>query len=778
MSKADRAFSIRNRSLLAIVAYGALGALGAAAQESATSESTVTDGEAVDRRLDQVVVTATRRETTLQDTPLSITAIQTDDLYRQGIENFDDFARQIPGVVLTGDRNFAKFNIRGIETSATTSGIGNQRSVTVYFDEVPLSSSSVVTPDLRLYDVERVEILRGPQGTSFGSGSLSGAVRVLPKKASTEGYEASLRADVAQTDGGGVRQRYNGMVNMPITDDLAVRAVGYFVKDEGYVDTLAASPFVPIGDAPASQEWGGRVSLAWTPTDRLSTTFTYMRDDIEGPGGATQQLALGKNKRATIVQDLPVIKSDIYNLVIDYDFDGATLVSSTTYAETSTDWTVDLDAIFGGLIPFGYGEAQDHEVSVQEIRLVSDGDKKLDWLVGAYYFNRSSDVAGASYIPAQFVQAVGIDASNIPLIHSPGVNVDGNIRAFQNTERALFGELSYDLTETLSATFGIRYTEFESEDGISDQGFVTDVLPLIFGGAGGTASAFPDQPIAISTGSRNATTTRFVLNWQPNDDQTFYVSASEGFRRPHPNYVALTPNTVDPTDPTLIPELAESDSLWNYEVGAKTSWFDGRFRANVAAYFIDWSDIQLTATRASDAVPYATNGGDVESMGLEAELLFYPTDGLELGSNFTFANAEVVSISEEDSIASGLIKGAPLVMPEVQISGFAQKTWQLGNDRSVFARLDAQYVGSSPNAPPNLPGVIPRTANPNFAETDAYTNVNLQLGWQTDNLSIILYGENILNNDDFTFINPDLFSSSRFLTLRPRTVGVRLGWEY
>lgn len=778
MKMAKTRSGVANKLLIAMAMSGTIGGQWALSQETTLSRSDTDESDLIDRRLDEVVVTATRRETTLQDTPLSITALQTDDLVRQGIENFDDFARQVPGVVLTGDRNFGKFNIRGIETSATTSGIGNQRSVTVYFDDVPMSSSSVVTPDLRLYDVDRVEILRGPQGTSFGSGSLSGAVRVIPNKASTENFDASLRVDAALTEGGGLRQRYNGMINLPLSDVFAVRAVGYLVEDEGYVETLSSFALVPVGDASGSQEWGGRISARWTPTDALSATLVYMHDDIEGPAASTQQLSLGRNKRGTIIDELPVIESDIYNFVLDYDLDWARLVSSTTYAQTFTDWSVDLDAIFGGFLPFGYGEAQEHDVNVQEIRLVSNDEQALKWLLGAYYFKRTSDVFGASFVPEEFVAALGIDASAIPLIHAPGVNVDGNRRAFENTERAVFGELNYDITDTISATVGVRYTEFESEDGISNQGFVTDLLPLIFAGQGGAATAFPDQPVQLSTGKRTSTTTRFVLNWEPRDNQTYYASASQGFRRPHPNFVSLTPNTVNPADPTTIPEIAESDSLWNYELGAKTSWFGGRVRANVAAYLIDWKDIQLTATRASDAVPYATNGGDVESVGVEAEILLFPSDGLELGANVTLADAEVVSISQADSIASGLVLGSPLVMPEYQIAGFAQKTWKLPDDAALFVRVDAQHVGEYPNAPQNLPGVVPSVPNPNFTKTDPYTNVNLQAGWENERLSFVVYAENLLNNDDFVFINPDLFSESRFLTLRPRTIGVRLGWQY
>ena len=160
--------------------------------------------------IEEIVVTATKRDTSLQNTAIAITAYTTQDLYRQGIENFEDFARQTPGTNLTGPENFQKFTIRGIQTSVGAASIGDQNPVAVYYDEVPVTTFSVVTPDLRLYDVERVEVLRGPQGTSFGAGSLSGAVRIITNKANLDGFDASVRVDAGSTDGGGIRQRYTG----------------------------------------------------------------------------------------------------------------------------------------------------------------------------------------------------------------------------------------------------------------------------------------------------------------------------------------------------------------------------------------------------------------------------------------------------------------------------------------------------------------------------------------------------------------------------------------
>ena len=729
--------------------------------------------------MEEIIVTATKRDTTLQDTPIAISAFTSQDLGRQGIENYEDFSRQVPGVVLSGGKNFAKFTIRGIQTSSTTSSNGEQKPVTVYIDEIPVSTFSVVTPNLRLYDVERVEVLRGPQGTSFGSGSMAGGVRVINKKADLKGFDASVRVEAADIREGGLRQRYSGMVNVPLVEDtLAVRAVGYVRKEPGFIDNLGTFGFGPVDDENKSDEWGLRSSLRWAPSDNLDATFSIMHDDIEANSlGSFQQPGLGRLKRATFLTEGIKVQTDNVNLTIEYELPWASLVSSTSYATADTNWDLDLDAIFGGFMPFGYSEGQKQDAVVQELRLVSNGGGQWDWLAGAFYLNRKTDNSGATFTSRAFLDSQGIDYSSLPHLQSPGVDVDPSIRVVEDNESAIFGELTYHLTDTLSITGGLRYTQFEFQDTTTTQGNTTNVFDLIFGFAGGVATAAPDSYLYLTTGKKNVTTSKLTLNWQPADDRTFYFTAAEGFRRPHPNVTALAPNTVDPLDPTIIPLVANADSLWNYEIGAKSRWLDGRLRANIAVYFIDWSDIQLSATRGSDAAPYTANAGDVESKGIEAEFLLYPSDNLELGLNLTFANSEIVKLTQTDAIESGEVQGSPLASPETQVSGFAQYVWPIANGSSVYARVDYQYVGDYPNAPPNVPGSPTQAANANFAIIDAYTNVNAQLGWENEKLTVVLFGENIFDNDDFTYINPDVFSQNRFGTLRPRTIGLRLDWN-
>ena len=749
---------------------------GAIAADDATADS----NEAV---IEEIVVTATKRDTSLQDTAIAITAFTTQDLYRQGIENFDDFARQTPGVNLTGPRNFQKFTIRGIQTVTSLSSVGDQKPVAVYYDEVPVSTFSVFTPDLRLYDVERVEVLRGPQGTSFGSGSLSGAARVITKKANLDGFDASVRLDGGSTAHGGIRQRYSGMVNVPVSDSAALRVVGYVRDQEGYIDNVGAFGQPGVEDHNDSEEWGARASLRWEPNDRSALTFSIMHDDIDAATLLdTTQPALGNLKAAGHETEGVWLENDHVNLNFEYDLPWAQLVSSTTWAMSEHYWDIDLDAIFTDVFPFHYNETQDQDAFVQELRLVSSHGGNVEWLAGLFYLNRQTDFLGSLYTSRAFLDSEGIDYSGLP--NPPplaGVSMDINVRDVENEEAAIFAELTYHFTETLSLTAGVRYTKLEYTDVVSAEGNTTDVIPLSLGGSGGVATSTPDAPALAATGKQSKTTTKFSINWQPNDDQTFYFTAAQGFRRGHPNANAFLNggvSIVDPTDPTIIPLAGDSDELWNYELGAKTRWLDGRLRAYVAAYFIDWADIQVGLTRASDGSPYTGNSGDVESTGIEAELLYWPTANLQLGLNLTFASSEIVSVTQTQAIESGAVKGSPLAAPERQVSAFAQYTYPLGNGGAIYVRVDVQHVDEYPNTLPNVPGSPTQDPNANFQYTDAYENVNLQIGWETAKYALALYGENVFDNDDFVYINPDSFSLNRFRTLRPRTIGLRADWYF
>lgn len=730
--------------------------------------------------IEEVIVTATKRAESVQDIPQSITAVSGKDLEAKGIENYEDLTRTIPGVIATGGSNFNKFVVRGIQTSNGTSSSGEQKLVAIYLDDLPLTSFSVLTPDMRPYDIGRVEVLRGPQGTLFGSGSLAGAIRYVTNKADPSGYHASLDVEAGKTKGDSNRLRLGGMVNVPlIQDQLAVRLVGYMRDEDGWVNYAGANGRKNTNTA---DDWGVRGSLRWQPNDKLNATFMVTSDHNEVGDSSLYDPTQGRN---IAKRDFPFavdVDLDSYNATIEYDLGFADLTSATVFAKSKTGWNLDLDAVLTAVMPFYFQEKIDTDSFVEDIRLVSKKGGKLDWVVGAFYLDQKSDYADSFNVPQSFLAALKI--TGLSPILTPNADTSMDLRNKKNFEAALYGEVSYHFTDTLTFTTGARASKYEFIDEDKGIGFQTPTLipsifTSIFGFGGSNIVKVPSVARTNSTGKKSKLIGKFGLEWQPSAEETYYGLASQGFRRSHPNGPSASnggKSAINPNDPAIIPVMAEADSLWNYELGAKNIWLDGRLRTTLAAYYIDWGPMQVPLVRSSDATPYVGTVGKARSIGLEAEVDALINEHLEGGFNATIQSAEVTELTATESLISGAVVGAKLASPEFKAGAYAKYGWTLADGSDLYARIDAQHVGSYVNTFPNTAGAkIPNAA---FAEIPAYQNVNVSVGWAKGNLKAVLYAENLGNNQSPIFIDAANYSLNRYGTLRPRTVGVRLGWKH
>ena len=730
--------------------------------------------------IEEVIVTATKRAESVQDIPQSITAVSGKDLEAKGIENYEDLTRTIPGVIATGGSNFNKFVVRGIQTSNGTSSSGEQKLVAIYLDDLPLTSFSVLTPDMRPYDIGRVEVLRGPQGTLFGSGSLAGAIRYVTNKADPSGYHASLDVEAGKTKGDSNRLRLGGMVNVPlIQDQLAVRLVGYKRDEDGWVNYAGANGRKNTNTA---DDWGVRGSLRWQPNDKLNATFMVTSDHNEVGDSSLYDPTQGRN---IAKRDFPFavdVDLDSYNATIEYDLGFADLTSATVFAKSKTGWNLDLDAVLTAVMPFYFQEKIDTDSFVEDIRLVSKKGGKLDWVAGAFYLDQKSDYADSFNVPQSFLAALKI--TGLSPILTPNADTSMDLRNKKNFEAALYGEVSYHFTDTLTFTTGARASKYEFIDEDKGVGFSTPTLipaifTSIFGYGGSNIVKVPSVARTNSTGKKSKLIGKFGLEWQPSADQTYYGLASQGFRRSHPNGPSAGnggKSVINPNDPAIIPVMAEADSLWNYELGAKNIWLDGRLRTTLAAYYIDWGPMQVPLVRSSDATPYVGTVGKARSIGLEAEVDALINEHLEGGFNATIQSAEVTELTATESLISGAVVGAKLASPEFKAGAYAKYGWTLADGSDLYARIDAQHVGSYVNTFPNTAGAkIPNAA---FAEIPAYQNVNVSVGWAKGNLKAVVYAENLGNNQSPIFIDAANYSLNRYGTLRPRTVGVRLGWKH
>lgn len=740
----------------------------AAAPAGAQNSSAAGNPQGADAMaLEEIVVTATRRSERLQDVPLSISVLSKAELTQKGIVGYEGIARETPGAVLNvASDNNVRLTARGISTNGW--GAGLQTTTTIYLDELPLSTiGNTVTLNPNLYDVERVEFLRGPQGTLFGSGSLSGALRILTTSPDLANYDASALVDFGHTpDGGGLRQRYNAMVNIPsVTDKLALRVVGFHRDEEGYLDNVGTG----VENSNTLKDSGGRAILLWEPTDRLSVRLLGSYEDSHPEDSSLSNPTLGERKRYSVRPDLYTSKTQIYNATVNYRFDGADLTSSSTYSLSDGYFAVDLAGTFARAIPFYLLDWYETKTLVQEARLVSQPGDKFDWVVGGFYLNREVDIVGKNQAEPGFLAARGIT----------GLPADATFNAFGSNsdtyELAGFGELAYHFTDQLTLTGGVRYGKYGGTLD-TDAGFNTTYFAAALTGYRGPLPLVPVAATSTDYPSAARTSWKASLAYEPSRDLMTYVTVSTGYRTPVYNGRAGSVSIVNPND-LVIPAGAGSDDLTNYEVGLKALWLDGKVTTNLAAYYIDWQNIQVQANRQSDSVQFSTNVGRAASQGLEAEITLTPVRGLTFGLNAAFNEAEVKELTAQEAVISGAVKGSSLASPSVQGSFFGTYNYKLGTTVTGFSSFQIAHVDSFPNGFPNTPGRA-GVRNPLYGMTDNYTYINLQTGIGIDKMTATLYVENLGNSDAVVYIHPEAFVDSRYTILRPRTYGVRVGYQF
>lgn len=743
-----------------------LAAAPALAQTTAENTRVATD-------VGEVIVTSTRRAERLQDVPLSVTAYSQETLTAKGIVGYEGLAQETPGVVLNRpSANFNNFTARGIATNGY--GANLQSTVAVYIDELPISTIGNTTVlDPNLYDVERVEFLRGPQGTLFGSGSLSGALRILTRKPDPTAFDASVLVDMGMVGSDSLRQRYNAMVNVPLVDGkLAVRAVGFYRNEEGYIDNVGLTARKNSNDLDA---WGGRVSLLWNAGDRTTVKLLVSREISKPRDSSTISPALGHDKRVSDRPDLFQGWLTSYNATIEHQFDGAQLTSSSTYSEFNQKFYVDLGGTFGNAlgsatgIAFGLDADAYMDTFVEEVRLASDPGGKWDWVVGGFYLDRRIDVDYNYRSRADYLAFRGFTGLADEYYQRFGNHTNSQ-------ELAGFGEVTYRFSDRFWATGGLRYGGFEAQT-ITEGGFNSNYLTAaLTPGFRGPLTIVQIAPARGVKAKETGPSWKISLSYKPTSALTTYATVSTGFRTPVVNGFAGRVSVVNPSD-IVIPAGADSDDLTNYEIGLKGRWLNGRLTTNLAAYWIDWENIQVQANRVSDSVQFATNIGKAVSRGLEFEIVALPANGLTVGVSGAFNEAEVTKLSPTEAAISGAGEGVRLASPRFQGSAFFNYGFDLTPEARANVSAVAQRVGKFPGMFPYIPG-RPGVLAPTYAYTEAYTNVNATFAVAFGQATAAVYVENLFNSRKINYVHPEAFIASRFAEQRPRTVGVRVGYDF
>ncbi|MEP4485984.1 MAG: TonB-dependent receptor [Halioglobus sp.] len=711
--------------------------------------------------LEHVIVTAERREQNVQDIGASLGVIDNEEIMRLGLDDFLSYSRSQPGVVMHQPvKNRSTWNIRGINTDIGDTQL-TQEPVAVYINDMPVSQpyASLVQVDLRLYDIERIEVLRGPQGTLFGSGTLGGLVRVLTTQPNMDEFEASVRLDVADVDSAGTRTRIDGMVNIPINNELALRAVAYTRDEPGWVENIGT------GDENSSDDYGGRLALKWQPNDRFDAKFEFMYQNSDPDDGDAWNPDIGKFKRDTIISEERKTEFTQYNLTLNYDFPGfANLLSSTNYQETESNWLVETGEIPGIGKFYNDTEPYDTDFFVQELRLVSNTEGPLEWVTGLFYSEVETDDAAFAFV------LPGLQDWVEGIVGPGAIDRDELVAgpfSVTSTEYAAYGDVTYHIDEAWSITGGLRAFYFESD--YTDGGTYVFDFDCLCG---------LEFPGFENNADDNDLTWRTVLSYQPDDRQHYYLNISKGYRvgQVNPNF---GPSFVDPED-VVIAESYDPDESINYELGAKTAWLDNTLQLNVAIYYIDWTDVQVDAIRPSDARNYIANAGDAESKGIELEMIWLASANLDLRLMASWQDSEIVDINAENSFLSGAKDGDTMPgTPDYLAAAEINYRWALENGWDMAAYLNAQYVDESPNRFSNQAATgLP---HPDFAMNDSYENVDLGLSVSGGQWDATLYMENATNNDDIILDVGAVATASgenKYITLRPRTVGARLNYRF
>jgi iron complex outermembrane recepter protein len=711
--------------------------------------------------LQEIIVTAQKRAERIQDVPMSITAFGERELERKGVASFQDYARMVPGLAFVdpgpGRQDFI---IRGI-TSA-----GNPITQ-FYIDDTPQSASNaggtqIKGADPRIFDIERVEVLRGPQGTLYGASSMGGTIRVITNKPDPSAYLAKAETTLATIHDGGENFGVNGMLNLPLIEDqLAIRVVGMFREEAGWIDRVddpvdesGSSLPRPRGgeftaanrDQNTNEVHGARFSARYEPTSDLTLTAAVFWQDIEQKNPNLVDVARkDKLQRAGSFQEPRVDETTQTSLTIEYDFGRAELISSTSYLDRfvadRTDATSIGRAVFGTNFAIPNERSNPFTVLTQEVRIASPGDSRFDYTVGLFYLKLDGGEDQTLYAP-------GFSAAT-------GIPIAGDLMFDENTtsteeQFAVFGQASYDITERLQVTTGFRWFT-------ADTDFISHKEGRFNGGATLTTGKSSDQ----------GWTPKISFDYHLDDERMVYASAAKGFRVGAPN--TFVPPGACGADLQQLgfssaPTSIESDSLWQYELGTKTGWLHRRLIVNAAVYYIDWSGIPQS--RPLDCgFPLTLNVGQASSRGVELEIQTSPADGWSLGFAGSYTDAQL----EKDSPSLSGQRGDRLQnVPRLTLAANAQYTFPVMNGYNGFIAGDINYAGES-------------YINFNFANPTgrrpSYDIANLRFGVEAGDWEAALFIENVL--DERAVLSIDQSNVNTWTINRPRTIGITLrkSWQ-
>ena len=805
----------RHRSLVrataSMIAIGTVSCASAALAQEANSAAS-TDPRS--SQLGEIIVTANRQAESLTDVPISITAYTQETLDKQGVRQVDDLARLTPGV--TFDRNdsrnaaSARVSIRGIDSAAGAATTG------IYIDDTPIQVRQVgfasysVFP--AIFDLERVEVLRGPQGTLFGAGSEGGTVRFITPKPDMDEVRAYSRAEIATTKNGDESFEVGAALNIPLMPGtLSARVSGYYRKDGGYIDRVEFTrPTIVAGaiTVPAEVEYVEQEdvntidtlvlqgSMRWQPSDMVTVTPSVFYQKIQTgdsnvywenfsdreAGDFRQGNALGQPSDDEFV--LP-------SLNVEVDLGSVALISNSSYfyrnQSAINDYTTFEAGIYTGSPYYPQGnyaralQFNKQENWTQEIRLQSaDPEARLSWVVGAFYtYNKQQ--------AQQFVEDRFLDDGNPAFLPLPafeaifgGVPLDEGLYTFVldpaesvDEQLAGFAQVDFKLTDQLTLTAGARVAKTDFSTTASFRGPVVGPVP------------------AVDSGGQSETpvTPKFGISYEPDPDHLFYATVAKGYRVGgyNPKVGNLCGPNLAEIGLTDRPADFGSDSVWSYEIGSKNALLGNTLQVQASAFYIDWSNIQQQVTLRC-GFQFVDNLGSATSKGFDVEFQAAVTSALTLGGSVGYTKAEFKETVFAGSTSAGVV---PLVFDgdDIPLSPWkiylnAQYDYDITPSIPGYARVDFQYQSEqtalTPSTNPDR-GLSATNFGTNINRQETAT-VSMRAGGEIGDLDLSVFVNNLFDTAPLLSRGPTVgpigTSIFQVTTYRPRTFGLTAAYRY
>jgi iron complex outermembrane recepter protein len=713
------------------------------ANSSSTGVAPLATMNSEDQPLKEVVVTAEKKEERLLDVPVPVTVLDADSLAENDQNRLQDYFAQIPGLSLTnngGGGGLQYVAIRGV-----TTGVVSNPTVGIMIDDVPYGSSTAMgsgnflVPDIDPSDLERIEVLKGPQGTLYGADSMGGLIKFVTRDPTTDAASGRVEVLGDYVDQGELGYGVRAAANVPLTDDLAIRASSFARRDPGYVDNVLTNQ----DNVNRVDVYGGHLSALWRPSDAFSLKLGALLQNTDGDGTEAIDATLDANgnlhplygyQQQARLRGTEDYQSEVrlYTATLNAKLGGLDFISITGYGDNRYLDVQDYSELYG--VPSeGLYFAETQKVT-QEFRLSSNQGRTLDWLAGAFFTHENSPADLPSYTvdPATGAQT--------------GLMIDFNYPSTV-TEYALFGDLTFHVTDRFDLQVGGRESENRQVYTETDTG---PLVPAYFG--------YPSPYVdATERASGNAFTYLFTPEFRISPALMVYARVTSGYR--------LGGNNVDAVVYHLPTEF-KPDRTTNEELGVKGGFFNGALTLDASAYYIDWKQIQITLN--SPTGRYDANGGDAKSQGVEVSIQTQPAKGLTIGANASVNDARLTQNLPPTSSAFG-VSGERLPY-SVPFSGSVSldQHWPLVRDWIGFMGATVSYVGGRE-------GEFARSPAAPRLHLAAYADSSLRAGVSSDSWTINLFANNVANTRGVVGGGEDYGEAVyNVVYIQPRTIGLSL----